>query len=165
MYEEYLQAALRLCALGLGAIVVLLAGSLRSAHRVLRVMAPLLLAVLLVTAGFAVLQVPLTLLHLIGLLLIVAVGSNYALFFDRSAAMHERTELPRMLASLLLANASTVLGFCVLAFSSVPVLNALGRTVAPGTLLALLLAAALAPRQLWAGPVAAAPASDGRDGR
>ncbi len=157
MYEEYLNAALRLSGLGLAAIVVLLALTLRSARRVLRVLAPLLLAVLAVTAGFAVLQVPLTLLHLIGLLLIVAVGSNYALFFDRSAAMHERAELPRMLASLLLANASTVLGFCVLAFSSVPVLNALGRTVAPGTLLALLLAAALAPRELLAAP-AAAPA-------
>jgi predicted exporter len=169
MYEEYLSAALRLSGLGLAAIVVLLALTLRSARRVLRVMAPLLLAVLAVTAGFAVLQVPLTLLHLIGLLLIVAVGSNYALFFDRSAAMHERAELPRMLASLLLANASTVLGFCVLAFSSVPVLNALGRTVAPGTLLALLLAAALAPRELLAAPAAdgsaPAPAQEPAHGR
>lgn len=156
MYEEYLNAALRLSGLGLAAIVVLLALTLRSARRVLRVLAPLLLAVLAVTAGFAVLRVQLTLLHLIGLLLIVAVGSNYALFFDRSAAMHERAELPRMLASLLLANASTVLGFCVLAFSSVPVLNALGRTVAPGTLLALLLAAALAPRELLRAPAAGA---------
>ncbi|HTT05980.1 MAG TPA: MMPL family transporter [Steroidobacteraceae bacterium] len=160
MYEEYLNAALRLSGLGLAAIVVLLALTLRSARRVLRVLAPLLLAVLAVTAGFAVLQVPLTLLHLIGLLLIVAVGSNYALFFDRSAVMHERAELPRMLASLLLANASTVLGFCVLAFSSVPVLNALGRTVAPGTLLALLLAAALAPRELLAAPGSAVHADE-----
>jgi predicted exporter len=148
LYAGYLAAALRLSALGLGAIVVLLALSLRSAQRVLRVMAPLLLAVLLVSASFALLGAPLTLLHLIGLLLIVAVGSNYALFFDRSAAMRGQAELPRMLASLLLANASTVIGFCVLAFSTVPVLNALGRTVAPGTLLALLLAAALAPREL-----------------
>jgi len=161
MYAQYLHAALRLSGLGLAAIVVLLALTLRSARRVLRVMAPLLLAVLAVTAGFAVLQVPLTLLHLIGLLLIVAIGSNYALFFDRSAAVHERAELPRMLASLLLANASTVLGFCVLAFSSVPVLNALGRTVAPGTLLALLLAAALAPRELLAAGERAPRSADG----
>jgi predicted exporter len=95
------------------------------------------------------------------MLLIVAVGSNYALFFDRSAADRDRSALPRTLASLLLANASTVLGFCVLAFSSVPVLNALGRTVAPGTLLALLLAAALAPRELLASPTAAGVTSNG----
>ena len=33
--------------------------------------------------------VQLTILHLVGMLLIVAVGSNYALFFDRQAAVHE----------------------------------------------------------------------------
>ena len=33
----------------------------------------------------------LTILHLIGMLLIVAVGSNYALFFDRRAADRDRT--------------------------------------------------------------------------
>jgi predicted exporter len=89
-----------------------------------------------------------TLLHLIGLLLIVAVGSNYALFFDRSSRPHAQADLPRILASLMLANASTVLGFGVMAFSTVPVLNALGRTVAPGALLALLFAAALSSGQL-----------------
>ena len=33
--------------------------------------------------------VQLTILHLVGMLLIVAVGSNYALFFDRQARVHE----------------------------------------------------------------------------
>jgi predicted exporter len=42
-----------------------------------------------------------------------------------------------------------VIGFGVLAFSSVPVLSALGSTVAPGTLLALWLSALMAPRELW----------------
>ena len=159
LYQGYLAAALRLSGLGLAAIVVLLALALRSLRRLLRVLAPLVLAVLLVSGAFAVVGASLTILHLIGLLLIVAVGSNYALFFDRSAAQAERAQLPRVLASLLLANACTVLGFCVLAFSSVPVLNALGRTVAPGTLLALLLAAALSPPGLLAPVPAPAPAS------
>jgi predicted exporter len=39
-----------------------------------------------------------------------------------------------------------VIGFGVLAFSSVPVLAALGRTTAPGALLALIFSALLAPR-------------------
>jgi predicted exporter len=52
-----------------------------------------------------------------------------------------------VLASLALANATTVIGFGVLASSSVPVLRAIGSTVALGTLLALLFAALLpAPR-------------------
>jgi predicted exporter len=80
---------------------------------------------------------------LIGLLLIVAVGSNYALFFDHTARA-EAARVPRTLASLVVANVATVVGFGVLAFSSVPVLQALGSTVAPGALLALLLSAALA---------------------
>jgi len=156
LYASYLNAALRLSLAGLLAIIVLLAVALRSASRVARVIAPLLLAVLVVCALFALSGTAMTILHLIGLLLIVAVGSNYALFFDRSASEADRTGLPRTLASLLLANAGTVLAFGVLATSSVPVLNALGRTVAPGTLLALLFAALLAPRALFA-PAPAAP--------
>jgi len=40
------------------------------------------LAVLVVAAALALFQVRLTILHLVGMLLIVAIGSNYALFFD-----------------------------------------------------------------------------------
>jgi predicted exporter len=52
---------------------------------------------------------------------------------------------PLTLASLVIANASTVIGFGLLSFSQVPVLVALGTTVAPGAFLALLFAAVLAP--------------------
>jgi predicted exporter len=51
---------------------------------------------------------------------------------------------PTTLLSLLLANASTAIGFGVLAFSTVPVLHALGVTVAPGAVLALLLSVVFA---------------------
>jgi len=86
----------------------------------------------------------LTILHLVGLLLIVAIGSNYALFFDRAAAQADAQERARTVASLLVANLTTVMGFGALAFSSVPVLAAVGSTVAPGALLALLFSAVLA---------------------
>jgi predicted exporter len=45
--------------------------------------------------------------------------------------------------SLLVATLTTAIGFGALATSPVPVLNAIGTTVGPGTLLALLLAAVL----------------------
>jgi predicted exporter len=90
------------------------------------------------------------------MLLIVAVGSNYALFFDRrspaaasgrdGADLGEGDARDLTLASLLVANCATVVGFGVLAFSTVPVLHDLGETVAPGALLALIYAALLAPR-------------------
>ena len=128
----------------LAALVVLLLIALRSVPRVARVLAPLILAVLTVAAGLALCGVQLTILHLVGMLLIVAVGSNYALFFDRQAHLHVAGGEALTLASLVIANASTVIGFGLLSFSQVPVLVALGSTVAPGAFLALLFAAALA---------------------
>ena len=144
LYSDYLRGALRLSTLGLGAIVLLLVVALRSLGRVLRVMAPLALAVLAVVAGLAGLGVELTILHLVGLLLIVAVGSNYALFFDHGRIMLPEEERTTMLASLVVANLATVLGFGVLALSRVPVLSALGSSVAPGALAALVFSALLA---------------------
>lgn len=138
LYAQYLRQALRLSALGVLGIVLLLAWQLRSARRVLAVCLPLAAAVLLVMAGLHLAGVRLNLLHLVGLLLVVAVGSNYALFFDSAA----RDPEPAVLASLLLANLTTVAGFGLLATADVPVLQALGQTVGPGAVAALLLAAA-----------------------
>jgi predicted exporter len=144
LYSSYLSEVVRLSLAGFAGIVVLLLVFLRSALRVLRVVAPLVLAVLTVTACLVLMGRQLTLLHLIGMLLIVAVGSNYALFFDRGTSEGQSGSVPLTLASLVIANAATVLGFGVLGFSSVPILAALGSTVAPGAFLALLFSALLA---------------------
>jgi predicted exporter len=144
LYADYLDEAILLSLGGILAIVALLAATLRSAARLWRVLAPLMAAVLLVIAGLALAGERLTLLHLVGLLLIVAVGSNYALFFDR--AENRDNNEPQTLASLLIANATTVIGFGVLAFSQLPVLHAIGITVGPGAVLALLFSALLSRR-------------------
>jgi predicted exporter len=142
LYSAYLNEAIRLSLAGLAALIVLLLIALRSPRRAARVLAPLLLAVLSVAAGLVLCGVELTLLHLVGMLLIVAVGSNYALFFDRQAVSDADEALT--LASLVIANAGTVIAFGLLCFSQVPVLVALGSTVAPGAFLALLFAAVCA---------------------
>jgi predicted exporter len=96
--------------------------------------------------------------------LIVAVGSNYALFFNkRSHGIHEHgvaanqavndtsnlqvpaSIAPQTLVSLLIANLATVAGFGLLALARVPLLKAFGLTVGPGAILALLFSAVLAP--------------------
>jgi predicted exporter len=146
LYTGYLRGAVRLGVAGLGLIVVLLLVTLRSASRVIRVMLPLVLAVLGVAALLVFLGRPLTILHVVGMLLIVAVGSNYALFFDRTSARSAGGSFPLTLASLVTANLATVIAFGVLACSSVRVLADLGSTVAPGTLIALLFAAMLSGR-------------------
>jgi len=104
---------------------------------------PLLLAVVLTMGALVALDVALGILHLVGLLLVVAVGSNYALFFDMLREQGQADD--DTLASLLLANLTTVLGFGLIALSTIPALSAIGRVVAPGALLALVLSAALIP--------------------
>jgi predicted exporter len=146
LYADYLGEAIHFSLAGFLALTMLLLIALRSPLRVARVLAPLVLAVLTVAAGLAVSGVQLTILHLVGMLLIVAVGSNYALFFDQTASRESGSEA-LTLASLVIANAGTVMAFGLLSFSQVPVLVALGTTVAPGAFLALLFAAILSPER------------------
>ncbi len=149
LYGGYLHEAVLLSMGGLIGIIVLLLVALRSPLRVARVVLPLLGAVILVAAVLVVCGHSLTILHLVGLLLIVAVGSNYALFFnpERSTEPDAQTVegiSPRTLASLVFANLTTVAGFGLLGISQVPVLQAIGVTVGPGAVLALLLSAIFA---------------------
>lgn len=145
LYNNYLHEAMLLSLAGVLAIVVLLAATLRSPRRLAAVLLPLVLAVLIVIAGLHLLGERLHLLHLIGMLLIVAVGSNYALFFGRSE--DGASLAPTTLSSMLIANLATAIGFGTLALSQVPVLNAVGATVGPGAILALLFSAVFAPRK------------------
>ncbi|MGJ7567416.1 MMPL family transporter [Variovorax sp. GB1R11] len=142
LYQRYLHEAFVQVLLGALAVVVLLGIYLRSWRRLLAVCQPLLFAVVLVLGGMAVLQSALGILHLVGLLLIVAVGSNYALFFDQLRTTGRADE--DTLASLMLANLTTVVSFGLIAISDIPALSSIGRVVAPGALLALLLSAAFA---------------------
>lgn len=142
LYSGYLHEAIVLSLGGLVAIIGLLLVVFRSPMRVVRIIAPLAAAVITITAGLSVFGQQLIILHLVGLLLVVAVGSNYALFFDRP---DPRTPiLPRTLASMLFANLTTVAGFGLLAFSNVSILQAMGVTVAPGVILALIYSAIFA---------------------
>ncbi len=144
LYSGYLHEAILLSLGGLLAIIGLLLWVLRSPLRVLRIILPLAAAVISVTAGLALLGQQLIILHLVGLLLVVAVGSNYALFFDRAEQSLEHSIAPRTLASMLFANLTTVAGFGLLAFSNVSILQAMGVTVAPGVILALIYSAIFA---------------------
>jgi predicted exporter len=142
LYQRYLHEAFVQVLLGALAVVVLLGVYLRSWRRLLAVCQPLLFAVVLTLGGMAVMQSALGILHLVGLLLIVAVGSNYALFFDQLRTTGRADE--DTLASLMLANLTTVVSFGLIAISDIPALSSIGRVVAPGALLALLLSAAFA---------------------
>lgn len=155
LYSTYIDEAVELSLIGVLAIAVLLALSLRSIQRLVRVLFTLALAVGLVMVMLHLGGVRLHLLHLVGLLLIVAVGSNYALFLDRT---EDGAPLdPGTLLSMTVAVLTTVIGFGTLASSSVPVLQAVGVTVGPGALLALALSAVLVYPKPATGSPGAAP--------
>lgn len=134
----YLQEGVSLASFGAMAIFLLLAVSLRSVRRLLSVTAPLAASVVVTLAVLRLGGNPLSIFNLFGMLLVVAIGSNYCLFLDRQRG--DPAGLPRVLASLLLANGCTVAGFGVLALSQTPVLHDLGMPVAVGTLMSLMFA-------------------------
>ncbi len=82
--------------------------------------------------------------HLVGMLLVVGVGSNYTLFFERQT--FASSDAQRTVTSLALCNTSAVIGFGLLTLARAPVLNAIGTTVALGAFLSLVFAAILARR-------------------
>ena len=144
LYARYLRQAEWQAALGAIAVVALLALALRSARRLVVVLLPIASAAAVVLAALTASGAALGILHLVGLLLTVAIGSNYALFFDHLRRADEVDE--DTLASLLLANLTTVISFALLASSRIPVLQAVGAVVAPGALLCLVFSASLIGR-------------------
>lgn len=143
LYSGYLHEVILLSLSGTALIILLLLLALRSFIRVLYIVLPLAAAVITVTAGLTLFHQQLIIMHLVGLLLVVAVGSNYALFFDRSGSDVSDCS-PKTLVSMLFANLTAVAGFGLLAFSKISILQAMGVTVAPGVVLALIYSAIFA---------------------
>jgi predicted exporter len=142
LLQVYQREALMLALIGSLVIVLLLAATLRSPRRVLLVVAPLAAAVILTTAVLTLGGQKLSIFNLVGLLLTVAVGSNYCIFFERQDWADPYAG--RTVASLVLANLCTVIGFGVLSFARLPVLHGIGMTVAIGAFLSLVFAAIVA---------------------
>jgi predicted exporter len=152
IYGRYLHEAIWQALIGALAVCALLVLHLRSAPRFWRVAMPVAASVVIVIAALSLAGVALGILHLVGLLLTVAIGSNYALFFDQlrtqadahvgDAAFEVDNDT---LASLALANLTAVISFCLLALSSIPALFSIGEVVAPGIALCLVLSAAFIP--------------------
>ncbi len=149
---RFQREAVTLAVTGGIAILLLLLAGLRSLRRTLAVAAPLAAAVLITFVLLTLGHARLSIFMVVGLLLIVAVGSNYCLFFERAeadAAIRERS-----IASIVLANLCTVCAYGLMSFSRMPVLHDIGLTVALGTFLSLICAAVLSRVQSPAGVAA-----------
>ncbi|SCK20338.1 MMPL family transporter [Vogesella sp. LIG4] len=146
IFDSYTHEALVFSSLGSLAILLLLAFTC-GWRQAVRVTIPLGCAVLCVVAIFDASGIQLTILHLVGLLLVVAIGSNYALFFANKQQLGSAAEQRQVEVSLVVANLATVTSFGLLGTSSVPVLSFIGSTVAIGALLALVFSAMMARMQ------------------
>lgn len=121
-------------------------GALRSLRRAVRVLLPMVLTTLLVLAVLRGLGVELNLFHLIGLILAAGLGLDYGLFFEHAG--DSRAGQLRTLHGLLVCSAMTLLVFSLLGLSSIPVLRAIGSTVALGVVCNFVLAL-LVSRHPW----------------
>jgi len=126
----YRERILRALALALGLLAVTVVVALRSVRRAWHVLAPMSLATLLVLVVERVSGLSLSLFHLVALTLAAGLGLHYALFFERPVA--DAAEGRRTLHATIVCVLSALLVFGMQAWSSLPVLRAIGLTVALG---------------------------------
>jgi len=126
-YRERILRALGIALILLALTVVV---ALRSVRRAWHVIAPMSLATLLVLVVERASGISLSLFHLVALTLAAGLGLHYALFFERPVA--DVAEARRTLHATLVCIASALLVFGMQAWSSLPVLRAIGLTVALG---------------------------------
>jgi predicted exporter len=107
-------------------------------------MLPVYAAIVVTAACFVALDGGLSLFHLVSLLLVLGVGLNYALFFERAESGSEEEKGTSLALSVCFL--TTFAAFGCLAASRVPVLSAIGSTVALGCALSLLNAMILGGR-------------------
>lgn len=140
-YRRYRQRTVPLVGAGVLVIAVIAAIRYRRPRLALIAVAPAVLAAgttlsLLTWFGFA-----LNLVHLLGVLLVMGFGVDYAIFLLEGRGNSD--EKGATLVALVAACISTVFSFGLLALSGFPVLRALGLSIGTGVLLSLILAPAL----------------------
>lgn len=135
LVAEYRRRAMNASLLGTAVIFMVLVLQLRRARAVLSMIATIVSTILITSGILLLLRGHLTVFNLVSLLLVVGVASNYTLFF--STLSTEPALRQRASVSVLLAAASTFIGFSTLAFSSTPVLAMIGLTVAIGAAVGL----------------------------
>lgn len=131
LMADYQKTALYRLLLG-SFIIALILLLVRPGLRTGIILLPVFLAVLLSVSIQIMLGTSLTLFHILALLLIVGIGLDYSLFFDRSWISTE--DYLHRLHGIFISAASTLITFGILSFSDIPVLSALGQTVTFGVL-------------------------------
>lgn len=135
--SRYLDEALAWLGWGGLAATLVVGIGLRHPVRIVRTLAPASAAIAATIAILVLSGTPLSLFHVLALVLVAGLGIDYAVFFSEySSSNHDSAVSVR---AILLCAATTVTVFSTLALSDAPVLHAIGLTVAVGASLALAL--------------------------
>lgn len=130
LIAQYRTRILQALSVALLLLALSVAVAFRNLLRAWHVIAPMSLATVLVLAVLRIGGVSLSLFHLVALTLAAGLGLHYALFFERK--VENAAEARRTLHATVVCVLSAVVVFGLLATSSVPVLRAIGLTVALG---------------------------------
>lgn len=145
LLTSYRKAATDRILLALALLFVLVWLAVRRLKRLVRILLPVLLSVLASLSLPLLLGHGLTVFHLLAALLVVGMGLDYSLFFNRRH--HLQGEQTQSMHAIGISMLTTVATFFVLAISSIPVMAAMGTVIATGILLCFLLAWWLAQPQ------------------
>ena len=148
LMTAYRNRAITLLGWGTVTIALILAIGLKSTALLWRVLLPIFCALLVVAAVLNLSGESLSLFHIATFLLVIGLGLDYALFFNRPEGTE--AERSRTIYGLLVCSTTTILVFGVLAFSTIPVLHAIGMTAACGSLCCLLFAGFVAEKEAHA---------------
>lgn len=120
-------------------IYLLLWHSFRSPWRPMKIMVPTFSAAVVTAALLVFFNCPLSVFHLISLMLVVGLGLDYSLFFNRLPDNGD--EWNTTFKSLWICGSTTLIVFGILVVSQTPPLRAIGMTVGIGAALSILFAA------------------------
>lgn len=147
-YRAFRTSTIELLGVGLLVVLGMCVARYRSLRLGLASVAPALLAAATTLALLGILGEPANLMHLVGALLVLSMGEDYAVFLIESRDHPE--EVASTMVGIAVACATTVLGFGLLAASSHPAMRALGVMASVGVGLSMLFAPlallAVAPR-------------------
>jgi len=133
--KSYRDKAQQMLVWGLLAILILLSLRYRSLTTALRVLTPAALSIMLLLGLWGLSGAPMSMLHLIGLLLSAAVCVDYGVFFLENS--HDNRE--RTFQAITVSAITTAAAFASLGVAENPALHALAWTVAPGVLIGFIL--------------------------
>lgn len=142
LVSNYLAETLRTLGWGALAILACLSFGLRRPAAVLRTLMPIALAGVTTVVVLPLIGQPLSVFHMVALMLMVGVGLDYSLFFNRSIG--DESEWCRTFRAVVMCAVTTLLSFGLLAFCTTPVMRGIGSAVAIGVACAFVFSLVLA---------------------